>query len=164
MSESASLRSETPKDYPATRELLLAAFQRPGEADLIEALRKDGDLVFGCVAAIDGFIVGHATLSRMRAPFPALGLGPVAVAAAHRRQGVASALLRWTLAREQKDQWRAIFVLGDGDFYGRFGFRTELATGFGSPYSGPHFLAMALNGELPAREGQVDYAPAFDRL
>ena len=100
----------------------------------------------------------------MSAPFPALGLGPVAVAAAHRRKGVASALLRWSLARAQDDQWRAIFVLGDGAFYGRFGFRPELAAGFGSPYAGPHFLALALNGALPAAEGTVDYAPAFGRI
>lgn len=164
MSESISLRNETPKDYPAIRELLRAAFQGSSEAELVDALRKEGDLVLGCVAAADGFIVGYAALSKMKAPFPALGLGPVAVAAAHRRKGVASGLLRWSFASVQKDRWRAIFVLGDGGFYGRFGFRQELAAGFGSPYSGPHFLAMALNDELPEKEGSIDYAPAFGRL
>jgi putative acetyltransferase len=54
--------------------------------------------------------------------------------------------------------------LGDGAFYGRFGFRPELAAGFGTPYAGPHFMALALNGELPAKDGPVDYAPAFERL
>ena len=161
---SARLRAETPDDHPAIRELLHAAFERAGEAELVEALRKDGDLVFGCVAAADGLIIGYAALSRMRAPFPALGLGPVAIAKAHRRKGVASALLQWSLAQAQKDVWRAIFVLGDEAFYGRFAFRPELAAGFRSPYSGPHFLALALNGELPAKEGSVDDAPAFGRL
>ena len=164
MTASALLREETAEDHPAIRALLLTAFQRSGEAELIEALRKEGDLVFGCVAAVEGTIVGYAALSRMSAPFSALGLGPVAVAAAHRSKGVASALLRWSLARAQDDRWRAIFVLGDGAFYGRFGFRPELAAGFGSPYAGPHFLALALNGALPAAEGTVDYAPAFGRI
>lgn len=164
MTESATLREETAEDHPAIRELLLAAFQRSGEAELVEALRKEGDLVFGCVAAIDGLVVGYVALSRMRAPFPALGLGPVAVAEGRRRKGVASDLLRWSLARAQKDRWRAILVLGDSAFYGRFGFQPELAAGFGSPYSGPHFMALALNGALPAAEGTVDYAPAFGRL
>ncbi len=164
MSGIVVLREETPEDHPAIRELLAAAFKRSGEAELVDALRKDGDLVFGCVAAIDELIVGYAALSRMSAPFPALGLGPVAVGAAHRSKGVASALLRWSLARAQDDQWRAIFVLGDAAFYGRFGFRPELAAGFRSPYAGPHFMALALNGALPAAEGIVDYARGFGRL
>jgi putative acetyltransferase len=164
MSESATLRDETAEDHSAIGELLTAAFQRSSEADLVDALRKKGDLVLGCVAAIDGLVVGYAALSRMKAPFPALGLGPVAVAAAYRRKGVASALLRRSLASVSKDCWRAVFVLGDGALYGRFGFQPELAAGFSSPYAGPHFMALALNGALPATEGSVDYAPAFDRL
>ncbi|KAF0129416.1 MAG: N-acetyltransferase GCN5 [Methylocystaceae bacterium] len=164
MTRSANLREETPEDHSAIGGLLVAAFDRYGEAELVEALRKEGDLVFGGVAAIDGDIIGYVALSRMRAPFPALGLGPIAVAARHRQKGVASTLLHWSLAHVQKDQWPAIFVLGDGAFYGRFGFRPELAAGFGTPYAGPHFMALALNGELPAKEGQVDYAPAFDQL
>jgi len=164
MTGSANLREETPEDHSAIRRLLVAAFDRYGEAELVEALRKEGDLVFGGVAAVNGVIVGYAALSRMNAPFPALGLGPVAVAAAYRGKGIANALLRWSLARAQDDQWRAIFVLGDGAFYGRFGFRPELAAGFGTPYAGPCFLALAVNGELPAKEGQVNYAPAFERL
>ncbi|MFO1101595.1 MAG: N-acetyltransferase [Methylocystis sp.] len=164
MTAIAILREETAEDYPAISELLAAAFERSGEAELVEALRKDGDLVLGCVAAIDGLIVGYAALSRMKATFPALGLGPVAVAAASRRKGVASALLRWSLTQAQNDKWRAIFVLGDGAFYSRFGFRPELAAGFGSPYAGPHFMALALNGALATTDGRVDYAPAFGRL
>jgi putative acetyltransferase len=164
MTGSASLREETPQDHSAIHGLLVAAFDRYGEAELVEALRKEGDLVFGGVAAVDRVIVGYAALSRMNAPFPALGLGPIAVAAAYRGKGIASALLRWSLARAQEDRWRAIFVLGDGAFCGRFGFRPELAAGFGTPYAGPHFMALALNGALPAKEGPVDYAPAFGRL
>lgn len=99
MTESATLREETPEDHSAIRRLLIAAFDRYGEAELVEALRKEGDLVFGGVATVDGVIVGYAALSRMNAPFPALGLGPVAVAAAYRGKGIANALLRWSLAR-----------------------------------------------------------------
>ncbi|MBM3561585.1 MAG: N-acetyltransferase [Alphaproteobacteria bacterium] len=163
MTESATLREETAEDHPAVRELLTAAFERSGEAELVDALRNEGDLVLGCVAAVDGLIVGYAALSRVRAPFPALGLGPVAVAAAYRCKGVAGALLRWSLARAQNDQWRGVFVLGDSAFYGRFGFRPELAAGFSSPYACPRFMALALNGALPDKKGPVDYAPAFGR-
>jgi putative acetyltransferase len=164
MTGGATLRAETPEDHSAIHGLLVAAFERYGEAELVEALRKEGDLVFGGVATVNGVIVGYAALSRMNAPFPALGLGPVAVAATLRQKGVASALLRWSLARAQDDQWRAIFVLGESAFYGRFGFKPELAADFNSPYAGPHFMALALNGALPAKVGPVDYAPAFERL
>ena len=164
MIEVPHLREERLEDHLAIRELLVAAFRQTAEADLVEALRNDGDLVVGCVAAADGQIIGYAAMSKMNAPFPALGLGPVAVAAARRRKGLGSALARWSLAQAQQAGWRGIFVLGDAAFYGRLGFQRELAAGFDSPYRGPHFMALALNGALPADEGSVDYAPAFGRL
>lgn len=158
------IRDEAPNDYPAISDLVVAAFERPAEANLLDALRRDGDIAFAGAAIAGNAIVGHVAFSRMTAPFPALGLGPLAVSAMHRRAGVASALVRWGVARAAKDNWRAIFVLGDAAFYERFGFEATLAAVFASPYAGPHFMALALNGDLPAFGGRVDYAPAFGRL
>ena len=57
-----------------------------------------------------------------------------------------------------------VFVLGDPKFYSRFGFDPDLAGGFMCRYSGPHLMALALGRELPATEGVIEYAPAFDSL
>ncbi|WP_374776452.1 hypothetical protein OG756_30520 [Streptomyces sp. NBC_01310] len=47
----------------------------------------------------------------------------------HRRRGVATALVHATLAAADALDTPVVVVLGDPDFYGRFGFRPS--TGFG---------------------------------
>jgi putative acetyltransferase len=59
----------------------------------------------------------------------------------------------------------AVFVLGNPAYYGRFGFCADHASGFESPYVGPHFIALALGrGEWPANSGKLRYAHAFAAL
>ncbi len=126
--------------------------------------KRDGDLVIPLVADADEFVLGYAALSRMTAPMKALGLGPVAVAAARQKQGIGGKLIREGIAQAKADGWEAIFVLGDPAYYGRFGFSPANAEGFASPYAGPYFMALSLSGEALARVGRVDYAPAFRDL
>lgn len=160
------IRPETPDLERAIRGLLLAAFPTPAEADLVDRLRRDGDLAIA-LAAIDDddAVVGYVALSPMTAPMKALGLGPVAVAPDHRRRGVGSALIRQSLDSAKACGVEAIFVLGDRAYYSRFGFDAETASGFASSYAGPYFMALSLtDAGLSARSGRVDYAPAFSGL
>jgi hypothetical protein len=46
----------------------IAAFGRSTEAELVDGLRADHDLVFSLVAADDDAIIGHAMFSKMNAP------------------------------------------------------------------------------------------------
>src|SRR3546814_3428752 len=58
-----------------------------------------------------------------------------------------------------------MFVLGEPGYYGRFGFSAENAEGFDSPYAGPYFMAIELQGGLPCGpRGLADHAPAFAAL
>ena len=157
-------RSERLGDEARIRAVLESAFPGPGEADLVERLRVDGDAAISMVAADGSDIVGHLMLSRMRAPFPALGLAPVAVRPDRQRRGIGSRLVRAALAEAATGAWRAVFVLGDPAWYGGFGFDPRLAADFGSPYAGRHFMVLSLGGPLPMRCGAVDYPPAFQRL
>jgi putative acetyltransferase len=158
------IRFEIETDFSEVRDLHLSAFPAAEESDLVDALRKDGDAVLSLVAD-DGGVVGHVMFSRMKAPFRALGLAPVAVLADWRRQGVADGLIRAGLARAKNDGWEAVFVLGSPDYYTRFGFDVGLAAGFQSPYAGPYMMVLALQeGGLPTMVGEVSYAPAFDGL
>jgi len=158
-----TIRLETDADRAAIRALLLAAFPGPDEADLVERLRADGDAAFALVAiADDGAVAGHATFSRMAAPGWALGLGPVAVDAAHRRRGVAAALIGDGLGRAAAAGWKGVFVLGEPGYYRRFGFDAARAAGFESPHAGPYLMALALDGDdLPERGGRLAYPQAF---
>jgi putative acetyltransferase len=160
-----NLRDESSGDHEAIRRLHLASFPGPGEANLVDQLRKDGDLIISLVAIEGRVLVGHVMLSKMAAPFRALGLGPVAVLPDWRRKGIAAALIQEAIKRATYQGWAGIFVLGDPSYYRRFGFESKHADGFESPYAGPHFMALPLhNDELPLRFGRIDYAPAFSAL
>lgn len=155
------IRAATPQDFDAIGELVSAAFGRRAEADLADRLRLNGDVVLELIADDVGPIVGHVMFSRMTAPFPALGLAPLAVAARSRRRGVATALVRRGLEEAERSGWRGVFVLGNPGYYQRFGFDRELANSFDSPWRSASFMALTF-GEAPIhRQGAVDYAPAF---
>jgi putative acetyltransferase len=159
------VRSETPGDIAAIRVVHEVAFGRTAEAQLVDDLRAAGDSVFSLVAVDDGTVVGHIMLSRMKAPFPALALAPVAVLPEYRRTGFASRLIRQGIARSEAAAWAGIFVLGDPAFYRRFGFDAGKASGFISPYAGPHLMVLPLGGnELPTATGIIAHAPAFAKI
>jgi putative acetyltransferase len=158
------LRAELPSDRDGIRKLLRLRFPAPAEAELVDRLRADGEVAISLIAEESDGIMGHVLFSRMSAPFPALGLAPVAVDPAWRRQGIAARLIEDGLAKARDTGWRAVFVLGDPAYYRRFGFDVGLAAGFSSPYAGPHFMVRALTDALPALAGSVDYPKAFAAL
>ncbi len=159
-----TVRDESPGDRKAVYQVVSSAFGQSVEAELVEALREDGDSVVSLVAAEDGQIVGHVLLSRMDAPFPALALAPVSVIPARQQSGIGSTLIKSAVNRVRSEGWVAIFVLGDPNYYERFGFDREAAAGFSSPYAGRHFMALKLSPPLPATTGELRHAPAFAAL
>ncbi len=158
------LRSETEADGARIRDLVRAAFGRPDEAALVDALRDEGDAAVSLVAEEDGAVIGHILLSPMRVPKGALGLAPLSVAAGRRRTGVGAALVRRALAAADADGWTAVFVLGDPAYFRRFGFDPAPAKRFRSVYSGPYLQALELKPGALAAPGQLVYARAFDDL
>lgn len=159
-----AVREETADDYGDIRSIVAAAFARRAEVDLIDQLRKDGDSILSVVASEDGRLVGHILFSRMAAPFRALALAPVSVLPDRQRHGIGSLLIQAGLVRAAHLGWEAAVVLGEPEFYRRFGFDPELATGFTSPYAGPYLMVKALSGALPATTGSIEHAPAFSRV
>lgn len=155
------IREEQPADHAAVAAVIEAAFEGSDEAELVARLRADGSYEIALVAVVEGGIVGHVMFSPMTAPFRALGLAPLAVASAYQGHGVGSRLVNEGLERARARRWEGVFVLGDPAYYRRFGFDPGLAKGFASVYAGPHLMAMALGGELPASSGEVRYASAF---
>ena len=157
------LREELPSDRDLIRAVHLASFPSGDEADLVDALRQDGDSVISLVALEDEHIAGHVLFSRMAEPARALGLAPVAVLPTFRRRGIAAGLIEAGLERAHLQGWELVFVLGDPAYYRRFGFDARQAEGFASPYAGVHFMARALaTGAL--QDGKAEYARAFSAL
>lgn len=140
--------------------MLERAFGGPDEADLVERLRADGDVAVALVAEHGGMIAGHILFSPMRGTFGALALAPVAVLPSRQRLGIGSALVGAGIAAAREYGAEAIFVLGDPDYYGRFGFDAGSARPFPNVHTGPYFQMLAL-GPAPLAPGPVAHAPAF---
>jgi putative acetyltransferase len=155
------VRNEIPLDFDAIRRLVIEAFGRTDEADLVRSLEDAGDGVVSLVAETDGVIIGHVLLSKMAAPFRALALAPVSVTPVRQGSGVGSMLVREAMRQAREGGWDAVFVLGDSGYYDRFGFSVEAARGFRSPYAGRHFAMLALTREPLATAGDLRHAPAF---
>ena len=159
-----NVRDAQPADHAAIRALLIAAFEGVAEADLVETLRASGDVAVELVAEEDGRLVGHILLSKMDAPFPALALGPLAVAPERQNSGIGARLVEEAHRRARSIGYEAIFVLGEPAYYQRFGYNLAAAAGFDSPYAGPYFMALPLNGTMPAASGTLRHAAAFAAL
>lgn len=164
MTAVVTVRPERAGDDEAIDGVIVGAFGRDDEARLVTQLRRDGDAAISLVAVAGEAVIGHVLLSPMSAPFRALGLAPLSVVPEHQRQGIGAALIDAAIVQARHGGWSAIFVLGDAAYYGRFGFRADLAAGFLSPYAGPHFMTLPLADMLPATTGRVAYAAAFERL
>jgi len=165
-----TVRPETGEDAEAIRAVHLAAFPTSAEADLVTRLQEDYDSEISLVAEQSGEIVGHVMLSRMNVSagsqaFRALGLGPVGVLPGAQGSGIGSELIRFALGIAGTLGEEVIFVLGEPEYYARFGFSAEAAAPFASPYSGPYFMALWLRpNAAPPAAGKAEYAPAFARL
>jgi putative acetyltransferase len=164
------IRPASPGDEEGVRRVHLAAFPTAAEADLVRRLEEDFDSEVSLVAERHGEIVGHVMLSRMAVSgdgrqLRALGLGPVAVLPGALGGGVGSELIRSALGIAQALGEELVFVLGEPDYYRRFGFSAEAAAPFDSPYSGPFFMALWLRRDPPPPSaGSAAYAPAFGAL
>jgi putative acetyltransferase len=161
------VRSERPEDIAGIRAVLVAAFETPAEADLVEALRADAQAwlpELSTVAVEDRRVVAYALLSRVilatvDGDVPALALGPVAAAPDHQRRGYGSAVIRDALARRAD---RLVVVLGDPAYYRRFGFRPAAEFGITGPYMLFRDAWQALPPAGGSRPGEVLFPDAWD--
>ena len=158
-----AIREEQPRDIEAIWMVVRDAFESRVEADLVDKLRASGDAVLSLVWEEHGEIVGHILFSRLQLDgVKAVGLAPMGVKPGRQGSGIGSTLVREGLALLRERGEQAVFVLGHRDYYPRFGFRSDLAARFKSPYAGDSFFALELQaGVLDARSGAVAFAPAF---
>ncbi|MFW5633750.1 MAG: GNAT family N-acetyltransferase [Erythrobacter sp.] len=161
-----TIRPEAPGDEEAIRDLTSAAFEGVQHSDgsepaIVDRLRRDGDLALSLVAQDETGIVGHIAFSRVTISDGAqrwYGLAPVSVWPELHHRGVGGTLVRRGIADLAERGARGIVLLGEPDYYARFGFRHEPQL----VYPGPppeYFQCLLLEGDLP--RGEVSYAPAF---
>lgn len=161
------IREREPADDEAIRRLNDLVFGGPFEGKLIDELREAFIDAVELVAVEDDTIIGHILFSALTTmvdddAVPTLSLAPMCVHPDHQRSGIGSALVEVGLELARRREWQAVVVLGHPDYYPRFGFSAELASGLDSPFEGESFMALELvPGALDGDDGLVVYPAAF---
>ena len=160
------IRDATPRDFGAIRAVIRHAFDRADEANLVERLRDDGDVLFELVEASDIALQAHILYSRLKIErdgetLEAAALAPVSVLPAFQRAGLGKALIAAGNARCAHLGCAAIIVLGHPDYYPQLGFSAAAAESLEAPFSGPAFMALELRPDALKAGGRVRYARAF---
>lgn len=161
------IRNETSSDVSAIEAVTIAAFLNAPhtghtEQFIVSALRKAGKLTLSLVADANGSIIGHVAVSPVSISDGAagwFGLGPISVAPEQQGRGVGSRLMREALRILRKQGAAGCVLLGEPEFYGRFGFRAD-PTLILPDVPAEYFQAIAFDSSRP--HGVVSYHEAFN--
>ncbi len=161
-----TIRHEQIGDENEIDQIIMAAFanhphSNQTEGHLVKGLRDGNALTLSLVADENGQLAAHIAFSPVQidgAYQDWHGLGPVAVQPELQRQGIGSALINAGLERLRKLGSNGCVLLGEPEFYQRFGFRTDPRLRLdGVPPE--FFLILPFQNAIP--DGRVDYHPAF---
>lgn len=161
------IRNEQIADIDTITRLTETAFQSEPHSShteqfIVNALRRCDQLTVSLVAVEGDAIVGHVAISPVTISTGATewyGLGPISVWPDRQGQGIGSKLMKAALAQLRRQGGLGCVVLGNSDYYGRFGFKAH--PGLILPGVPPeYFQAVSFGGDLPV--GSVRYHEAFD--
>lgn len=170
MSDPLTIRAPTDTDRPAILHVLRDAFRREEEANLVELLWRDDAMNVEVIAEEEGEIVGYCGFSPITTE-PAsegilFGLAPLAVLNARQGHGIGKALAMKGLEECRNKNAELIVVLGEPDYYARFGFKP--AADFNAKWAaldaGPAFQLIDFEGVTDERPLLIHYHPAFSEV
>lgn len=157
---------ETPFDFAGREALLDVAMGADRKLKASERLRE-GQLPADGLALVarhmddvgPSRIVGTVRLWHVQAGVaPALLLGPLAVSPERQSDGIGGRLMREAIARARADGHRAILLMGDPEYYVRFGFQAAHARDLAMPgaYEQRRLLGLELvAGGLAGAAGMI---------
>ena len=164
---SLKIRSELENDINSIEKVTIEAFLDAPHTDhteqyIVRELRNAEVLTISLVAEFQGSIVGHVAISPVTISSGAknwFGLGPISVLPKNQRAGVGSALMQEALKRLEELGASGCVLLGDPDYYNRFGFKQKESLIL--PEVPPeYFQAVLFSGTFP--NGEVTYHEAFN--
>jgi putative acetyltransferase len=165
-------RMEQPDDIESVYAVQVAAFKRTGEADLVNALRGKPNCLCSVVAESNGRVVGHCLFTKVKVTSPkgnfeAAALGPVAVLPEWQGEKIGTMMIITATNIVIEKGYPILFVLGDPNYYNRFGYSDASEFGFTCKYDAPTgaFMVAGLSPNvLHGKSGVVHYAKEFDAL
>lgn len=177
------IRPETSDDKDAIFAVNVAAFETDAEALLVDKLRESAKPYVSLVAEVGGEIIGHIMYtpvymvrslfgvtiktSLKHTDLKIMGLAPLAVLPEHQNTGVGTALVKAGFEACIAIDYTACVVLGNPDYYKKFGFVPTANFGIKSEFRVPKELFMAVEfvpKALKRRKGRVLYHQAFSEL
>jgi predicted N-acetyltransferase YhbS len=162
-----AIRAERASDVVAREALLDASFGEDRQMRTCQRLRDGRAPAAGLAlsAVREGRLAGTVRLWHVSAGgVPALMLGPLAVEHSCRKLGVGAALIARALAAAGARGHRAVILLGDAPYYGRFGFSAHKARRLSlpGPFERDRLLGFELcEGALEGGSGMIVPAGAF---
>lgn len=160
-----NIRAEHISDVTEIRTLTQAAFLNAPHTShtehlIVDALRAADVLTVSLVATEAGRIVGHVAVSPVSISSGAAHwYGPVSVLPEMQGLGIGSRLITAALAQLQTLSAHGCVVLGEPEYYQRFGFKAEPSLVL-ADVPVEYFMALGFHEDVPS--GNVAYHAAFD--
>ncbi len=160
------IRETRESDLEEVFNLLHAAVGNRAESDLVKQLISDGDVLINLLVESSDTIIGNVVVSKITME-PDIGLfcggvAPVSVVPDQQSSGVGSKLMTAAINESKKMGIDALFLLGDPNYYKRFGF---VVSTLKNDYSIENFQELALTEDcLVNIKSKVTYANAFLNL
>lgn len=164
------VRTERPQDRGAIQAIHDSAFNGLAEGQLVNLLRDSDFFVpkLSLVAEWDNAVIGHVLFSKVNLisiarTHKSLSLAPIAVHPRFQRSGIGEKLIRAGIDRARVRGFDSILVLGDPNYYRRFGFKHSLTKSIRSKYACEDYLGLELiPGSLSElKAASVEYPHAF---
>ena len=137
------IRVATSLDIEAIREVHLCAFSKGEKQEVsalaVELLREDANpSTISLVAEAGGAVVGHVAFSPVtindNESWIGYILSPLGVKPEYQKRQIGSNLITSGIERLSKKGVNVVFVYGDPQYYGKFGFTVEAASRYSPPY------------------------------
>lgn len=164
---SITVRPEVPSDIADIEALTVAAFLNAPHTShtehlIVNALRESDNLTISLIAEVDGKIVGHVAVSQISISDGSqgwYGLGPISVMPDYQGVGIGSQLMRQALATLRELGASGCVVLGEPEYYSRFGFKAEPSLVL-PDVPCKYFQAISFDAPIPI--GLVSYHESFN--
>lgn len=158
------VRPARPEDHLNISVLVVNAFRQPNESNLIRSLRDRGEIAVELVAEEDGALVGHIALSRLRTPENWLALAPVCVRRESASRGIGQELITNGLDLARRQKVDAVVVVGDPQYYRRFGFVFDGPAELITPYPRQYTGFYPITPGIAAAQAVLTYPEAFNEV